>query len=129
WTDNSIRRGPPMTDYLTIKLLAPEIVLVATATVVYLAGAFARPGFRPLGFALAGLFGAAIALLATRDLASDIFGNPSQSLLSGPLIVDLFGHTARWGILIAGALCVLLSNPPVEERQAAEYTGSLLLII
>jgi NADH-quinone oxidoreductase subunit N len=118
-----------MTDYLTIKLLAPEIVLIAAATFVYLAGAFARPGFRPLGFALAGLFGAAIALLATGDLSSDIFSRPSQALLSGPLIVDLFGHTARWGILIAGALCVLLSNPPVEEHQAAEYTGSLLLII
>jgi NADH-quinone oxidoreductase subunit N len=118
-----------MTDYVTIKLLAPEIVLIAAATVIYLAGAFAGPGFRPLGFALAGLVGAAIALLATRDLAPEVLDYPSQALLSGPLVIDLFGHTARWAILLAGAILALLADPPVEERQAAEYTGSLLLMV
>jgi NADH-quinone oxidoreductase subunit N len=118
-----------MTDYVTIKLLAPEIVLVAVATVIYLAGAFARPGFRPLGFALAGIVGAAIALLATRELATEMLVYPSGSILSGPLVIDLFGHTARWAILIAGAILVLLADPPAEARQAAEYTGSLLLIV
>jgi NADH-quinone oxidoreductase subunit N len=118
-----------MTDYITIKLLSPEIVLIAAATVIYLAGAFARPGFRPLGFALAGLVGAAIALLATRDLAPEVLDYPSHAILSGPLVIDLFGHTARWGILIAGAILALLADPPAEERQAAEYTGSLLLIV
>jgi NADH-quinone oxidoreductase subunit N len=118
-----------MTDYVTIKLLAPEIVLIAVATVIYLAGAFARPGFRPLGFALAGLVGAAIALLATRDLAPEVLDYPSQSILSGPLVIDLFGHTARWATLIAGAILALLADPPADERQAAEYTGSLILIV
>jgi len=118
-----------MTDFDTIKLLAPEIVLIGIATLIYLAGAFARPGFRPLGFALAGLFGAGIALLATRDLSPGMLAYPPETLQSGPLIVDLFGHTARWGILIAGALLVLLADRPREERQAAEYTGSVLLII
>jgi NADH-quinone oxidoreductase subunit N len=118
-----------MTDYVTIKLLAPEIVLVAIATVIYLAGAFARPGFRPLGFALAGIVGAAIALLATRDLAPAVLAYPPQAISSGPLVVDLFGHTARWAILIAGAILALLADPPADERQAAEYTGSLLLIV
>jgi NADH-quinone oxidoreductase subunit N len=118
-----------MTDYVTIRLLAPEMVLISAATLIYLAGAFARPGFRPLGFALAGLAGAAIALLATRDLAPEVLNYPSQAMLSGPLVIDLFGHTARWAILIAGAILALLADPPAEERQAAEYTGSLILIV
>ena len=118
-----------MTDFDTIKLLTPEIVLVGMATLIYLAGAFARPGFRPLGFALAGFVGAAIALLVTRDLSPGLLAWPSETMLSGPLVVDLFGHTVRWGILIAGALLVLLADPPREEHQAAEYTGSLLLIV
>jgi NADH-quinone oxidoreductase subunit N len=118
-----------MTDYDTIKLLAPEIILVGVATLIYLAGAFARPGFRPLGLALAGLAGAAVALLATRDLHSGMFVYPPEAALSGPLVIDLFGHTARWGILLAGGLLVLLADRPREERQAAEYTGSLLLIV
>ncbi|MEX2139752.1 MAG: NADH-quinone oxidoreductase subunit N [Pirellulales bacterium] len=118
-----------MTDDVTIKLLAPEIVLIGIATLIYLAGAFARPGFRPLGFALLGLFGAAVAMLATRDLSGGMLAYPPETMLSGPLVMDLFGHTARWGILIAGGLLVLLADRPREERQAAEYTGSLLLII
>jgi NADH-quinone oxidoreductase subunit N len=118
-----------MTDYTTIKLIAPEIVLVAVATLIYLAGAFARPGFRPLGFALAAIVGAAIALLATRELTPDVFAYPSRELPSGPLVIDLFGHTARWAILVAGAIVALLADPPAGERQAAEYTGSLLLMV
>ncbi len=118
-----------MTDYVTIKLLTPEIVLVGVATLIYLIGAFARPGFRPLGVALAGLVGAAVALLATRDLSPGMLAYPPEMLLKGPVVADLFGHTARWGILIAGALLVLLSDPPREERQAAEYIGSVLLIV
>lgn len=118
-----------MTDYNTIKLLSPEIVLIGIATVIYLAGAFARPGFRPLGLALAGLVGSAIALLVARDVSPGMLAYPPEALLSGPVVADLFGHTARWGILIAGALLVLLADPPREERQAAEYTGSLLLMV
>jgi NADH-quinone oxidoreductase subunit N len=118
-----------MTDVLTIKILAPEIVLVAMATLIYLAGAFAGPGFRPLGFALLALVGAAIALLATRDLSREVFATPAEVLVSGPALMDLFGHTARWAILVAGALLILLSDRPPDQRQAAEYTGSVLLII
>ena len=91
-----------MTDATTIKLLSPEIVLVAVATVIYLAGAFAKPAFRPLGFALLGLLGAGVALLATRDLSRDALAATQYALVSGPLVVDLFGHTARWAILIVG---------------------------
>jgi NADH-quinone oxidoreductase subunit N len=118
-----------MTDFDTIKLLAPEIVLVGMATLIYLAGAFAGPAFRPLGLALAGLVGSAVALLITRDLSPGMLVWPPETMLSGPVVMDLFGHTARWGILIAGALLVLLADRPPEEHQAAEYTGSLLLIV
>jgi NADH-quinone oxidoreductase subunit N len=118
-----------MTDATTIKLLSPEIVLVAVATFIYLAGAFAKSSFRPLGVALLGLLGASVALLATRDLSREALTATEQAVVSGPIVVDLFGHTARWAILIVGALLVLLTDRPLGERQAAEYTASLLLIV
>jgi NADH-quinone oxidoreductase subunit N len=118
-----------MTDLTTIKLLWPDIILIGMATIIYPAGAFARPGFRPLGLALLGIVGAAIALFATRDLSPEILRYPPEHLLSGPLVIDLFAHTARWAILIAGALLVLLTDPPPDEHQAAEYSASLLLIV
>jgi NADH-quinone oxidoreductase subunit N len=118
-----------MTDYLTIKFLAPEIVLVGMATLIYLAGAFVRPGFRPLWLALLGLAASAVALYATHDLVGEATLESLPSILSGPLVIDLYGFTIRWAILIAGALLVLLSDPPAGEHQAAEYTGSLVLVI
>jgi len=118
-----------MTDLVTIQILAPEIVLIGVATVIYLTGAFAGARFRPLPLALLGIIGAGVALVATRGSTSGALTEPSQALISGPLVVDLFAQTARWAILIAGGLVVFLTDRPREARQAAEYTGSLLLIV
>jgi NADH-quinone oxidoreductase subunit N len=118
-----------MTDFVTITILSPEIVLIGAATVIYLVSAFAGPWFRPLPLALVGIIGAGIALVATRNWTPGLLAETSQAVTSGPLVIDLFAQTARWAILITGGLVVLLSDRPRDARQAAEYTGSVVLII
>ncbi len=117
-----------MTDSTTLALLLPEIILVVVATLIYIAGAFGLPQRASAWFALGGLLIAAVALcgqssaIASPDTAATLHA-------SGPLTVDLFGYTVRWGILAVGAVLILLLSRPHRFEQSAEEAASLLLML
>ncbi len=116
-----------MTDSGTLYLLLPEILLIAAATIIYLVGAFYPRAFRPHLVA-----GGAIVIAAAAAFYQDAFAVPLTDLgaaIHGPIAHDVFGHTARWAILLFGLLFVMLTSYSKTVRPAAEYVGSLMLII
>lgn len=116
-----------MTDSATLYHLLPEILLVAAATIVYLMGAFFPRGFQP-GLLAAG----AIVIAAAAAIYQDVYMVPVHTLdawINGPIVFDLFGHAARWAILLLGFLFAVLTSSTRTIRPAAEYAGSLLLIV
>jgi NADH-quinone oxidoreductase subunit N len=116
-----------MTDSATLYLLLPETLLIAAATIIYLMGAFYPRLFRP-NVVAAG----AILIAAAVAIYQDVWTVPLHSLgaaINGPMVNDYFGHVARWAILLFGLLFVMISSSSKTIRPAAEYVGSLLLII
>lgn len=107
----------------TIGQLAPEIILVAAATWIYLGGAF-RSGRMMWNL------GATVALAAAAyALYLQSSGDAFQQKLTGPLVVDYFGYALRWMVLVVGFLFVLLLSKSAEDDLASDYLGSLLLIL
>ena len=119
-----------MTDGETLNLLLPEIVLLAAATFIYMGGAFFPRRFLPNLAAVAALI-VAIGVLGwqTAHEHAWIFSHTPAPRISGPLAVDVFGLTCRWGILLFGLLLALTATHSPSVRPAAEYAGSLLLIV
>ena len=116
-----------MTDNGTLYLLLPEMTLLAAATIIYLMGAFFPRQFRPnIVAAGAILIAAAVAAFQDTHAARPVDFAP---WISGPIVNDVFGHICRWAILLFGLLFVMLSSYSRTIRPAAEYVGSLLLII
>lgn len=117
-----------MTDSTTFALLLPEIVLVAEATLIYVAGAFGLPQKAATWLAIAAL---AIAALVLCSQSSAVLDPSTAATLhsSGPLVVDLFGYVSRWGILAVGLVLMLLLTCPHRFEQSAEEAASLLLML
>lgn len=116
-----------MTDSGTLYLLLPETLLIAAATIIYLMGAFFPKAFRPHLVA-----GGAIVIAAAAAIYQDARSVPLWDLaaaINGPIVHDVFGHTARWAIMLFGLLFVMLSSYSKTVRPAAEFVGSLLLIV
>jgi len=101
----------------TCWLLSAEIVLVAVAVAVYLGGTFVdlRRGWSLA--AGAAVLAAGILLAAAR-----------ASQTGGAVFFDPLAHYVRWLALGAGVLLVL-ATARGERVGAAEYVGSLLLVL
>lgn len=115
----------------TLRRLAPEIILVITAVVLYLRGAFARSGkqalassesapqdIRSLQIALMGVVVAAWAL--------DSFRLPT--IYTDVPILDSLGVYLQWFALGTVGLLILLAVPRVVAAHCPEYPGTLLLV-
>ncbi len=118
-----------MTDSNTIYLLLPELVLVLSATAIYMAGAFFHP--RKVGTWLAvGSVVLAAVVMGLQDHQLGVFSKTADPpAVSGPIAVDLFGHTVRWGILAVGLLLVLLTDQKATDAERSEEAGSILLML
>ncbi|MBC7856588.1 MAG: NADH-quinone oxidoreductase subunit N [Pirellulaceae bacterium] len=105
----------------TISLLAPEIILMLGATILFLLGAF-RAGRGQLVATLIAYAGAAVALAW--------YGSPwnAESTLSGPLVIDPMSLGLRWIALLAGAVFTLAGSRR-DVELAAEFQGTLMLVI
>ena len=111
----------------TLALLVPEIVLIAAATWVFVAGAFPATKQGTTWFALGALVVAFICL-ARQDAALGVFSHTFASHNDGPLSIDHFGHLVRWIVLGLGLLLLLLSWRHRDD-ESPEFTGSLLLTL
>ncbi len=110
----------------TIQTLLPEIVLIAAATLIYVAGAFVRARHSWSYFAGAALVAAAVCLYWQ---TSDADIETVQAAAAGPLLADGLMHFVRWLSLLVGALLLMTAAQGAAEGQAAEYAGSLLIAV
>jgi len=117
-----------MTDSYTIYLLIPEIILVVTATLIFVLGAFWRMRQSVDWTALAALVVSAIALYV-QDHGLTLYSSSAPASSHGPLAVDLFGHTARWAVLAVGILLILITSRSQNFEQRAEEAASILLML
>ena len=110
----------------TFRFLAPELILVVTASVIYVGGALVRwRGLWPL-VALVGL-GLASCALVLQDSHNALSDQASFEV--GPLFADAFGSLTRWLAIGIGCLFTLGSWRVGSDRLASELMGSLLLAI
>jgi NADH-quinone oxidoreductase subunit N len=119
------------TTIATLYYLVPEMTLVAAATLIYVMGAFCPKLFRP-NLTAGGAILVAAAAAIWQDCRIGIAPSAEgfqHHILAGPITIDLFGHFARWAILLFGFLFVMLSAYSRTTRQTAEYVGSILLIV
>ena len=103
----------------TIRLLTPEIVLMAVAVLIYVAGAFVETQKAWSPVAGAGILLAAMAL-STQTAAP---------VADGPVTMDSLAYFVRWLALGVGALFVVLTSRPLSGGNTSEYVGSLLLAL
>ena len=105
----------------TVRLLSPEIVLIAAAVVIYVAGAFLET---QRGWSC--VAGTAV-LLAAAALAFCVGSEPA-AVTGGPLTADALAYYGRWLGLLFGGLLVLSTARPFSDGTP-EYVGSLLLAV
>jgi NADH-quinone oxidoreductase subunit N len=117
---------PARTHALTglFELVLPEIALVGTACVLFLAGLFASSRWLHASIALFGL-AAAAALAFLEDVAAPAVAAPAVYV---PLLAGPAASFARWLTLAVGFLLVLLS---IKETRgiAADYFACLLIAL
>lgn len=103
----------------TVRLLTPEIVLIAVAVAIYLGGAFfdAR---RMWSWIAGGAVALAAVALGTQH---------GPAVAGGPLNLDSLAWHGRWLALGVGALFVLLAARPFTCEGTSEYVASLLLTV
>jgi NADH-quinone oxidoreductase subunit N len=120
-----------MTSLESFALLFPEIVLVATALVAYLGGAFT--GLR---------HGWPVALAGIAAAMSLSGGQPADGAVvaSGPVTIDSFSTFVRWGVLGIGALVALVQagdifttsrsrGPGLRSGSTCEEAGTFLVML
>lgn len=112
----------------SVGIIAPEVILVATVCVLFLAGCFTvspsgevRPGLRNLfGIVALGGLGAAWLFWMWSD---------SQTIVDGPFRNDQLLSITRAMSLAAGALVALILWNEIEDSHAAESQACLLAIV
>ena len=102
----------------TLALLTPEIVLAATAVLVYVGGAFVDARSTFSWIAAGGIIVAAAALWTTTAAAAP----------GGPVAADQLAYYGRWLALAVGILFVLMTSRGLSTPGTSEYVGSLLLV-
>ena len=112
---------PELTDTGTLLYLVPEIVLVLTATGIYVVGAFGAARQDWSWMAQCGIGLAAYSLYRQ----ASVFGDS----LTGPLVIDQLAFFIRWLALGVAVLLVLLTARSARDDQGPETTGSVLLVI
>ncbi len=112
----------------TVYLLAPEIVLVLLATLIYLGGAF-LPARRGWSWLSAGAIVLAAVALYAQAASPTVRAWLAEGNASGPLLIDHFSLAMRFGALGVGLVFVMLASRWSEWGESSEFMGSLLLIV
>jgi len=101
-----------------VRHLAPEVILIAVATLIYVAGAFVRAREVWSYLAFTGILGAAYAL----------WTSPIGDGALGPVLADDLAGYVRWLTLVVGGLMVLMLSRFSNQAAASEIVGTLLMI-
>lgn len=105
-----------------VRLLTPELIVVLTATAIYLLGAF-LPGRSFWGLVgLAGLAAAGFTLVGQ-------FETLKAADVHGPLSADALGHYVRLMALVVGGVLVLAGSRPQNESLTPEFVGTLMMAV
>ena len=119
-----------MIELKTIRLLTPELILILLATWVLVASAFkpsrwAWTWFCAVGFGLVGI------ALWRQDSAiwqqGGLLVSETAQASSGPLLIDAFGHMARWLAVVLGLLFLPLAAYATRLSLAGEFLGAAAL--
>lgn len=113
----------------TIIRLLPELILTALAAWIYLGGTFTRSRAWWTLFALAAYGVAGVALFQQDQQLWPSFLAGDLLRESGPLAVDFLGHSLRWLALLVGVLFTLMAARTASEELAAEFIGTLMLVV
>ena len=104
----------------TLLVLAPELILLLTATVMMTAGAFVRAPRRAWSIASAvALALALVVLIALRGETTDPY--------SAVALNDAFSYWSRIALVLSGLVLLALAHDQVDDARAAEFFGSLLM--
>lgn len=116
-------------DTTTVSLLFPEIILIAMATFIFVAGAFRpEPKWWPTLASVTYILTLFIVLLGIEwRYWETLVGR--QVLVSGPLTLDYLGQLLRPMALILGLLLSLLMGRSSPKELASETAGTLMLAI
>lgn len=111
-----------LTEWPTIQLLAPEVVLVAAASAIFVAGAFTRSRAW-------WAFAAIISYLASAAvLLSQAWPAASPLVASGAVLMDPLALGIRWLALVVGLGFTLMTVRLADEELSSEYFGCQLLV-
>jgi NADH-quinone oxidoreductase subunit N len=111
-----------LVEWNTIRLLAPEVVLIAAASAMFVAGAFTK---NRAWWALAAIVSY---LAAAVVLAGQAWPALAVSVSSGPIIVDPLSLGIRWLAILVGLTFTLTAARLADEDLASEYFGCLMLV-
>lgn len=115
-------------DLTTLTLLLPEIVLVLSATALYVGGAF-RPGHSLWTLVANGAYLAALGLLLGFEWGRWESLVEQGATASGPLSLDYLGQLLRSITLVIGLLLSLLMSRTAPDELKTEHAGTLMLAI
>ncbi|MCE9547287.1 MAG: NADH-quinone oxidoreductase subunit N [Planctomycetia bacterium] len=118
-----------MTTATSIQLLAPQCVLVFTAIVIFVGGAFSegRGPWKQLG--IFGLVMSGLILAQHQRAFETLLQHNEVAATFGPVSLDLLGYLASWLALGVGVLLVLQVTGTDARGPAPEVIGSLLLLV
>ena len=111
-----------LVEWKTIQLLAPEVLLLAAASAIFVAGAFTKSRAWWATCSLIAYLAAA-AILAGFDWPA-----AASTLSSGPIVVDPLSLGLRWLGLTVGFVFTLVASRLADEDIASEYFGCLMIV-
>lgn len=111
-----------LVDWTTIGLLRPEIVLLAAASAIFIAGAFTRNRAWWAAMAIVAY------VLSAAMLANQGWPWLASPEASGPLLLDSLSLCLRWMALLIGLVFTLLAAQRAEQELASETLGCLMLV-
>lgn len=114
-------------DSETIRLLWPEIILIAMASWIYLAGAFQPQRVWWTCFSLA-VYGVVAYVLVGAE-SSMWAVDTTRAGISGPLRIDYLGFVVRCFAVLVGVLFTLLGTRGSNKNLTTEFLATVMLLV
>ncbi len=121
-----------LVEWKTISLLWPEVILIATASSIFVGGAFTRSRAYWAAAALLSYLVAAAALAGVGSSGAEATSAVSPwmttPIVTGPVTIDAMSLGLRWVALAMGVVFTLAASRLADPDLASELLGSLMLV-